>query len=361
MKLIQKNITAQLNYSFGCHYHLEDMVFFDIETTGFSADISSVYLIGCVYFQGNDWKLIQWFADDYISEADMIQGFFQFLQNFKLLIHYNGTGFDLPYLLKKCLQYQLNFDFSHIESLDLYKKLQPYKKYLPLSNLKLKTVESLLNIPRKDCYDGGELIQLYSQYINGIFLKNPEIETHLHYLLLHNEEDIVNLLYLTEILSYYDLINGKGTITSSTFDTQRVTIQFNLSNPVPVPITIEKESIILNANKQNAVLTIPLYEGELKFFFDHYQDYFYLIKEDIAVHKSVAIYVEKEYRTKAKASNCYIKKTGLFAPQYGENLKPYLKKDYKDKVTYLEIDDDFFHNQENLKQYTFNILQFLIK
>ena len=30
---------------------LEQLLFFDIETTGFSADTASLYLIGCVYFR----------------------------------------------------------------------------------------------------------------------------------------------------------------------------------------------------------------------------------------------------------------------------------------------------------------------
>ena len=41
----------------------EQLLFFDIETTGFSGDTSQLYLIGCVYHDGFGWKLIQWFAD----------------------------------------------------------------------------------------------------------------------------------------------------------------------------------------------------------------------------------------------------------------------------------------------------------
>ena len=42
---------------------LKDLLFFDIETTGFSGETSQLYLIGCTYFDGFGWKLIQWFAD----------------------------------------------------------------------------------------------------------------------------------------------------------------------------------------------------------------------------------------------------------------------------------------------------------
>ncbi|MEG2700054.1 MAG: ribonuclease H-like domain-containing protein, partial [Hungatella sp.] len=42
---------------------LEELLFFDIETTGFSGDYSNLYLIGCTYYTQNSWHLIQWFAD----------------------------------------------------------------------------------------------------------------------------------------------------------------------------------------------------------------------------------------------------------------------------------------------------------
>ena len=29
----------------------EETVYFDIETTGFSADVTALYLIGCIYFK----------------------------------------------------------------------------------------------------------------------------------------------------------------------------------------------------------------------------------------------------------------------------------------------------------------------
>lgn len=36
---------------------ISDLLFFDIETTGFSGDYASVYLIGCVWHDGNTWIL----------------------------------------------------------------------------------------------------------------------------------------------------------------------------------------------------------------------------------------------------------------------------------------------------------------
>ncbi len=86
---------------------LKDLLFFDIETTGFSGDTSQLYLIGCTYHDGFGWKLIQWFADSRESERELLTAFFTFMERFKILVHFNGDGFDIPYLLKCCRRLDL--------------------------------------------------------------------------------------------------------------------------------------------------------------------------------------------------------------------------------------------------------------
>ena len=81
---------------------LSDLLFFDIETTGFSGDTSNLYLIGCTYFQEGSWNLIQWFADTRQAESELLDAFFGFIKRFKTLIHFNGDRFDIPYLEKCC-------------------------------------------------------------------------------------------------------------------------------------------------------------------------------------------------------------------------------------------------------------------
>lgn len=88
---------------------LKDLLFFDIETTGFSGETSQLYLIGCTYFDGFGWKLIQWFADTRQAEKELLDAFFEFLKRFKILIHFNGDRFDIPYLLKCCERLGLDY------------------------------------------------------------------------------------------------------------------------------------------------------------------------------------------------------------------------------------------------------------
>ena len=87
------------------------------------------------------------------------------------------------------------------------------------------------------------------------------------------------------------------------------------------------------------------------------KDYYYLPKEDIAIHKSVASFVDKEYREKAKASNCYNRKEGEFLPQYEEIMHPEFRKEYKDKVRYFELTTDFISSDIMLRRYISHIFK----
>ena len=114
MQVIKKIISEPCRYDFSKRYPLNQLLFFDIETTGLSADISSLYLIGCVYYEQGNWQLIQWFADEYHEEQELMKAFFEFVGNYSYLLHYNGNGFDIPYLEKKCKQYDLPNTFDHV-------------------------------------------------------------------------------------------------------------------------------------------------------------------------------------------------------------------------------------------------------
>ena len=88
--------------------------------------------------------------------------------------------------------------------------------------------------------------------------------------------------------------------------------------------------------KNHTSLRIPVYEGELHYFYSNYRDYYYLKKEDNGnTQKVFASFVDKEYRENAKASNCYMRKSGKFLPQYNNVMQPEFRKEYKDKSVIL--------------------------
>ena len=84
-------------------YTSEDLLVFDIETTGFTAEHTALYLIGCAYYKNRQWNICQWFNQDGRSEADILEQFLSFAMNYKYVITYNGDGFDIPYITGKGL------------------------------------------------------------------------------------------------------------------------------------------------------------------------------------------------------------------------------------------------------------------
>ena len=72
------------------NFFFENMVLFDIETTGLSADTSYLYLIGTIAIQQGELFLTQWFCNDYSEEKELLSSFQTFLSHFDCLIHYGA-------------------------------------------------------------------------------------------------------------------------------------------------------------------------------------------------------------------------------------------------------------------------------
>ncbi len=431
MKTLQSKLNIQASYPLMTPHNWEDIIFFDIETTGFSAYTSYLYLIGCMYYEDNTWQMTQWLADDMNSEVSMLEAFFQTLKSYKRLVHFNGSGFDIPFILQKCKQHHLDYTFEDIENFDIYKKLIPFKKLLPLPNYKLKTIEKFVGINREDSYSGEDLIQIYANYLGRLqyekllqknipdknikpkasmidsisrketdHTKNLSAEELSRLFLLHNLEDVKGLLKVSEILFYADLfekdianvlfqeentvsptqaltpdilINGDETITSS------VSFHFTLGNSLPQPVTLYTPlpsllpegtedsnrsnhdfSLFLKLSENRLTLTLPIYQGELKYFYDNYRDYFYLPKEDTAIHKSVAQYVDKDFKVKAKPATCYSKKYGHYIPQAENLFTPYFKNSFADKLTYFELSNPGLNEPDRFQDYINSLLHFIL-
>ena len=183
------------------------LLFFDIETTGFSGDTDSVYLIGCIYRSRGVWKFIQWFADSHAAERDVLRAFFDFTDGFDTLVHFNGDTFDIPFLKKRGGHLRIADPFGRLESVDIYKRVRPWKKHLGLSSLKQKSIESFLGIAREDIYSGGQLIEVYADYLAS------KSDGDLRLLLLHNEDDLKGMPALLPILFYDDFFSQDFTLS----------------------------------------------------------------------------------------------------------------------------------------------------
>lgn len=324
---------------------LEDLLFFDIETTGFSGDYASLYLIGCTYYKENHWHLIQWFADTDDCEKELLHAFFHFLENYRILVHFNGDGFDLPFLLKRCRHDGLPYDFSAVESFDIYRKIRPYRSLLGLDSMKQKAIEKFLGIEREDTFSGGELIEVYKTYLHNHSQKLYDL------LILHNEDDLKGMPRILPILNYPDFLehgfrllswqvldNPWGDLTASGSDTLFLELVCESSYEIPVAFAAASHLVRCVAEGSRLRFHIRLYQGILKHFYPNYKDYYYLLYEDTAIHKSVGAYVDRSARTQATASTCYTRMEGLFIPQFAPIWEPVMGQEPKDKIPYAPLD-----------------------
>lgn len=322
---------------------LDKLLFIDIETTGFTAKSSSLYLIGAAYFYSGCWHIKQWFAENYNDEQSVLNDFFSFARDYTHLVHFNGNNFDLPYLLQKCEMYKLPHNFDKFEGIDIYKRISPYKSFLHTPNCKQKTLEELLGIDREDIYSGGDLIGFYHEYV-----RNPNKET-CHTLLLHNSDDMKGMLLILPLLAFYDLFNSPikaKKVQSNQFvdyhghNRRELLMKLELPTPLPMSISNLSNGCYFSGEGTEGILKVPVFEEEMKYFYSNYKDYYYLPEEDTALHKSVASFVDKEHRTQATAATCYTRKYSTYLPQWDIFTEPFFKRNYKSKELFFELTDN---------------------
>ena len=358
MITIEKTFPGTIAYPLERLGDPEKLVFFDIETTGFSADYNTVYLIGCIWPEGDHLRLIQWFADTRDAEADVLAAFFDFLNAFDTLVHFNGDMFDIPFVTKRAKALKLSPAFDRVESVDIFRRIKSFKKLLSLPDMKQKTIEHFLKISREDLYTGGELIEVYLNYLNT---RNEEEKC---LLLLHNEDDLKGMPALLPILFYPDFFAQNFTLNAvreASGETDRLILSLS-GDPqtiLPSPVSASVPTYAFRADKDRMELSIRVYSGTLKFYYPNYKDYYYLIYEDTAIHKSVGEFVDKDARIKATKETCYTKKDGLFLPQPTDIWDPEFKTSCKDKTGFFEIRKDCFSDPEKLNRYIKEIISFL--
>ena len=159
---------------------------------------------------------------------------------------------------------------------------------------------------------------------------------------------------------------GMGKNTGS----ESIRIVFRTSAVFPVSVEAKSDLMTVSLAGSTVMLEITCITGKLLYFFDNYQDYYYLPSEDEAIHKSIATYVDREHRKNATRENCYTKVEGFFLPLRikEEHLKktephytasPLLKSSFEttcsrywnDPVPWFQATDSFFQNKAVFNEY----------
>ena len=349
---------------------LEDTLLYDIETTGLNPKSSQLYLLGILLFHKENIELIQYFAESVLDEEEILEQFFQLCKTKRVLISFNGEGFDNRFVESMAKSYGKLSLHLNLKQLDLFKLIRKRKKFYGLESCSLKSCERFLGIYREDRCSGGELISVYREYLQD---KDSEKK---NMLLLHNREDIQNLPALFSFLAYENIFQGNvhfqraellvrdeiikkncSNQTESTLEIEhseleetknchtsdKICLKFSLPSSVPVPLTLTPKNFLLEIKETSLCLTVPLYQGELCYFFKDYKDYEFIPSEDRVVHKSLAAMYPKKMREKAKASTAYQKMKTSFLPIFQEKEKVF-KKTYQDKQCFIPFKENTFES-----------------
>lgn len=349
---------------------LEDALLYDIETTGLNPKSSQLYLLGILLFHKENSELIQYFAESVLDEEEILEQFFQLCKTKRVLISFNGEGFDNRFVESMAKSYGKLPLHLNLKQLDLFKLIRKRKKFYGLESCSLKSCERFLGIHREDRCSGDELISVYREYLQDKCSEKRNM------LLLHNREDIQNLPSLFSFLAYENIFQGNVHFQRAEIlvrdemkekndnhqkdnslqikdleleerqnsrTSEKLCLRFSLPSSVPVPLTLTPKNFLLEIKETSLCLTVPLYQGELCYFFKDYKDYEFIPSEDRAVHKSLAAMYPKEMREKAKASTAYQKMKTSFLPVFQEREKVF-KKTYQDKNCFIPFKENTFES-----------------
>ena len=351
MKEIIKNFPNNIKYNLSKICEPKKTLFFDIETTGLSPKNSNLYLIGCISIVEDKIIFKQWFSESLSDETAILQAFYEYAGSFDTLIHFNGDNFDLSYIKECAKQYYLFNPLENYKSIDIYKKIRHLKKPLLLTRMNQKSLEEYLGLYRNDMYDGGTLIKFYYEYVES---KNQNI---LNVLLLHNEEDLLGMLKVVEMLSFIDFFNSSFTFINS-FREENVLHLDYISNETLNYNLLLNEEVCIEISDNRMRISVPILKDELKYFFENYKDYYYLIIEDYAIHKSIGEFVDKSVKKKATKQTAYIKQISEYIQCYNsQHIGEIFRKDYKSKEKYINLAKIDFSNKDFFNEYAVEVLK----
>lgn len=167
--------------------NMDNILYFDIETTGFDRQNHSIILISLGKFSSkNRFRVKQYFADDLKDEKDILYEFSEDIRGENIWCSYNGIAFDEPFIKERMNQSSICF-ISPRYHVDLYRIIRPYYRQLGMERCNLKTVEKYIGINRKDKINGGISVNLYEEFLSS---KDSNIK---NTIMLHNYEDVLNL------------------------------------------------------------------------------------------------------------------------------------------------------------------------
>lgn len=174
---------------------LSDIGFLDVETLGLSNQ--PIFLVGVGRFVGKEFVVDQYLAPRPTDEATMLRAALEALDGIQLLVTYNGSTADVPWIRNRCSYHRLSGPPS-VAHLDLlYATRRRWTRdEARLPNARLPTVQSeLLGVERPEHDIPSHLVPEFYDSYRG----SPDDECLLVPIIDHNRSDIEALASLLEL------------------------------------------------------------------------------------------------------------------------------------------------------------------
>lgn len=175
---------------------LTQALFLDTETTGLSGGTGTMaFLVGLGFFEEDRFLVLQAFLRNPGDEPAMIHFLAEFLPRFRLLVTFNGRGFDVPILQNRFVLARRPFPLDGVPHLDL---LNPSRRLWRerLASCSLTALErDILQVVRDQTdIPSGVIPLVYRDYLRtGDAREIPRI-------LYHNRMDVLSMPVLAAYL-----------------------------------------------------------------------------------------------------------------------------------------------------------------
>lgn len=311
------------------------MLLLDLETTGLNPRKHTIVSIGLMYYD-KTYNVIHSFVEKPEDEEACLIKFLEFIEAFKVLVTYNGTQFELPFLLKRCYHYELDTTpLLNLRHIDL-------KKNLKVFNKKRLELEALFFYTRHCKSAGLDIVKLYQTY-----QQHPD-PLYKECIFAHQKEELGSLMCFTEF--YLACIQVHSW--------QLLSYQINeMSLDVTFKTTFTFKSSFFGMAYQVAFaylkgtdtlhIIFPLYHGTLYQSLKPTKDYYYIESQNQLVHKSLAQFIEPSLKRRARPSECVLYKESTFLlllPSFKTTLPIWEGANSQSYIHYRDISQSFLQN-----------------
>jgi uncharacterized protein len=175
----------------------QQWAFLDTETTGLAGGSGTcAFLIGVGRITPDGFRVRQFFMRDFGEEASVLDALSRHLEDFRVLITYNGRAYDQPLLETRYRLNRTRPPFARFEHVDLLYGARRLWKLRYESCRLVQLEQQVLGYEREGDIPGALIPQVYFDYLHSGAASRMGSVFH------HNVLDIVTLACLTGIVPY---------------------------------------------------------------------------------------------------------------------------------------------------------------